>query len=518
MKKILIFPFDNAICKSDCLNWNVDEIVLKSEIHKYSIENESDNLIIFVPTIVNPGTAIEYDGASIALQLYMEAIRENKLDIRIVLLGVESEKSFLLNYNYPNILKCPGFDYIRFNQEQIKSYSCGLVRINVQEAKKAIERLGLELPKSYVSSHSFINEWSAFTWSEYMGFDSNKIKESFKENIYFDYRITLLPKGNNDIVSLERKKEIKNLKGKILLIDDCEYWHSFFKEFFDGSGVEVCSIGLEFRYLSMPDIVRICEEKFNEFKPNMVLLDFRLQEDQDYGIERPKISGVQVLRKLKGTIDNPGVGFGCKFIMFTATSKMDHIFALQRFGADGFIFKESPENRPGKPKTKEAISSIIHTIENMYLCSTISSSVCGDLDVDISFAKTIGNYGQHRDEFPIKVLQIVKTIRALLKGDFYNESILKLLYLEIFGILETLRINPRKKTINEEIQRVAPPLILKDWNNIDNLRNGLAHNKSIIEIDNKSVEIDNSLVAEWIVKLSSFTAKLLKHIASQKSS
>lgn len=505
--KILFSPNDNIIKKSDVKKWNVDDILIPVEYTRdanYQLPTISEALTLFVPTILDHNLALNYDGVEWAIRLYLQCIRNNQFNVLIVLLGVESERSFLLRFQYPNILKCPGFDYIIFHQKSISNYSIDPIDFKRENAINALNSLGIKLPLSYKSSHSFVNEWCAYKWKEYMRQDFSSILNKIQKTLYFDYIRTIQQGKKASIVKEERLNAIKELNGKVLLIDDNLFWHEFFKEFFKDSDVNYSGIGNNFKNLEIEDIIKICEDKIKDFKPDVILLDFRLSEDKDYEVQSAKqISGVEVLRKLKGDNETRGCGFSSRIIMFTATRKMESIFALQEYGADGFIFKELPENYVGKSQTKKSIKDLVSILEEMLRCAPLAKSISECLD---NWQDSIYNLDKNH-ELVKKVNQVELIVNSLMKGNFVKKLKLKLLYLECFSILESLKKD--RLGLDEFIKKsYAKDLSVErnsNWDTIDKLRNSLAHGDDYVELNSSSKRIvDDDFISEWLIKLCDF--------------
>ena len=64
---------------------------------------------------------------------------------------------------------------------------------------------------------------------------------------------------------------------------------------------------------------------------------------------------------------------------------------------------------------------------------------------------------------------VSESVRLITQNNDINEGVLKLTYLNLFSILECMKPS-NMKHIDEYIQRTAPNEILKDWNNIDDVR------------------------------------------------
>lgn len=531
--KILFSPDDNLINSTQTQDWGVDEIIIPLEFSNYTLPDVDDDLFLFVPTIMNQDFAIEYDGVEFALRLYFLCLRRKKINISIVLLGVETLQAFLLNFYYSNIMKCPGFDYILFNAAEVKTYNKTLDEIDFDSSIDSINSLGIVLPKSYKSNHSFINEWCAYKWSEYMGYDNSTLFKAMKDNIYFDYLITILG-TKKERVSSKTLTEIYNLEGRVLLIDDNQYWHGFFNAFLkntDKSKFHFKAIGDEFKKLNADTIVEQCMKEIDAFEPDVILLDFRLNEDFDFSVKNfNNISGIKVLRELKGKKKlNPRKKdefesycrhFGSKVMMFTATGNLDYIFALQEFGADAFVFKERPEDYIGKSSTQKTIDDFQSNLRKMLNCAIISKRVNGFLCNWFKYA--FSSNPNLDDTLSTRLKHVVEVVRSLMQGYFLTMSKLKLIYLECFSILESF--NTTEEDLYPFISnRLAPSLGLDPnkrrwWQDLNNLRNSLAHgddkvkisNYDKVKISNKEMDVTVKLIAEKLILLCDFIDSLLK--------
>lgn len=521
--RILFSPNENIINSNQTKDWCVDEIVLPSKLSDFNLPDVDDGLIMFVPTIINQDFAIEYDGAEYALKVYFDCLRKKKLNIKIVLLGIESLQSFMLKFAYPKILQCPGFEYLLFNISEVTAYSKDPDIIDYDSSIDSIKSLGISLPESYKSNHSFINEWSVYKWSEFMGYDNSTLLKAMKDNIYFDFLSTILG-TKKERVSSKILTEISNLEGKVLLIDDSPYWHSFFTQFFKDSKVQLKTLGLEFKKQQANNIVELCKKQVDESDPDVILLDFRLNEDKDFDVKnRKEISGIKVLRNLKGTLDDehkyesPCKYFGSKIIMFTATGKIDHVFAMQDFGADAFILKERPENYIGKSSTKKVIGDIQFIIKEMMDCALVSKPVNVYLDHWLTYSSN----PNVDDSLSTKLKHVVEVVRPIMIGNFLTYSKLKLIYLECFSILDSLKTSTEK--IKDYIDKLASELgLVSDkfvlWDNLDKLRNSLAHGDAIVEFKkNQKTIITKELISEWLVNLCDFIDSLIELLIKNQS-
>ena len=513
--RILFSPDDTIINKISFNDWGVDNVVLPSEIRDYSLPEGVNEFILFFPTIINQDFALNYDGVEYALHFYFQILRRKHILARIVLLGIESSNSFMMKCSYPKILRCPGFDYILFNKYLVSNYSKAALEIQLTISRNAIEQLGLKLPESYRSNHSFVNEWCYYKWTEYMGYNNCSVVDKLNSNIYFDYLRTILQDEIDIKVSNERKAEIKKLKGKVLLIDDSLYWHDFFSNFFEQSDVEFESLGADFKNIQVDEMVTLCKNKCNEFKPDLILLDFRLNEDKDYDVdERKEISGVKVLNELKGYPEKTGCSFSSRVIIFTATSKINHVLALQRWLADGFILKDHPDSFVGKSTTESVIHKNIILFDKMFACAKIAKHINGSFDNWLLYRIKPNDFLNDKKTNVInKVKHVVTLVRTLMQGDFNEDKKLKLIYLECFSVLESMIKD--YEIIHNYIKSFLQKHGLWEkneqrWNNIRELRNALAHGSKLVKINNVPKKIDDVRIEIYLIDLCEFIDLVLK--------
>lgn len=262
-----LISFDTNIVRQELAhNWGVEKVlpsteVLTSDLSVFS--NDTEPVAVFIPTVFDYSNSLSYQGANLALRILMCFIRVGRTDIDIVLMGNESEANFLLHYDYPNILKIPGFHYARFNQKVVTSYKLPVrEKLNSNEYIPYLDNLGLKIPTSFKSTHSLTNEWCLFKWNSFMGFDGDI--SVFENHLYFDYLITIekLNQIRNKHVTDHLKEKIQSIPStKILLIDDKEGWHCFFKKMFQTTGVNLRCIGEDFNKLEFPDIEKVITDE-----------------------------------------------------------------------------------------------------------------------------------------------------------------------------------------------------------------------------------------------------------------
>lgn len=449
MKYLISFD-TNVVRQEQSSEWEVGKVLtfgsnLSENLSNLPIDKQS---VFYIPTVSDYNNSLSYGGANLALRILLKYLRSDITSFDIVLMGNESESNFLVHYDYPNILKIPGLHYIRFNKKFVVTYEIPQrVQLRAKEYKPYLDNLGLKIPTSFKSTHSLTNEWCLYKWNSFMGF--NEDTSSLDGHLYFEYLITIekLCSVKNKTASDYLKERISNFpSSRILVVDDKAGWHSFFNDMFSITDkVDVRCIGENFNKLNFADIEKSIADAVNDFKPYVIILDFRLMEDQDAEVRdnMKKISGYRVLYEtLKGDYNNPLESFGRQVIIFTATSRIENILLLKEGNADGFILKEKPENYQGKEITKKAISNMVSTlntaIDRAAFLIPLNEKL-KELSTIINTYYCPENELSKKEELNVTVNVVSQSIRQITQNNLLNEDILKLVYLNIFNLFEEIK-------------------------------------------------------------------------------
>lgn len=399
-------------------------------------------LTFFVPTVLERDNSLLYDGALLALRILFRYICNYRKGINIVLLGTEHLESFLCHFTYPNIIKIPGVYYCLKNQKIVSSTIPPHNKISDRyQYSPYLSLLGIKLPSSFKSTHSLTNDWCLYKWNSFMEF-SEAFDDVNLNSLYFDYLKAIEKIKDVKYRKLKNNKELKNeiqtlrdMPSRILLIDDNARWHKFFREFFSRSNVEFDSIGENYKKLDIGVIKHEISERIEAFNPDVILLDFRLIEDRDADCRFDDISGTQILSMLKGTFDNPGKSYGRQVLIFSATSRIENILRLKALNADGFILKEKASFYSGKDDTKSIISNMVKTISEGIIRAGFLKQLNSKFD---KISLLCNNYN-----YPIDFVDTIKhtadSVRLTSQNNKLNESVLQLIYLDIFKIFESIK-------------------------------------------------------------------------------
>lgn len=514
-----LFSFNTDIVNQEqASEWNVDKVMtLGSDISVDLLSLPQEvQLVFFIPTTLDYSNSLSYGGANLALRILMKYIGNGRTEIDIILMGNESEGNFLLHYDYPNILKIPGFHYIRFNKTYVASFVIPRrEQMSAGEYKPYLDNLGLKLPSSFKSTHSLTNEWCLFKWNSFMGF--NEDTTSLTGHLYFDYLVALekLNKLSSKSITSHIKGRISNFpSARILLVDDNEGWHKFFKEMFSSSkNVEIHCIGKNFNKLEFSEIKTRIFDEVNDFNPHIIILDFRLMEDKDAEVKDNKmVSGYQVLAKvLKGNYKNPLESYGRQIIIFTATSRIENILLLSEGNADGFILKEKPENYNGKEITKSVISKMVLTLEKASDRAKFLIPLNEEID---KIGESLHRAKRNNIDFISITDVVIQSIRHITQNNELNEDILKLVFLNLFSVLESLKDDnriPLFSYINSEASRNGlPHEYFIFWEDICEIRKCLAHGDKVIKKGKlRDKTVSSEILSEWILILAQFIHQFL---------
>lgn len=451
--------FNNGIY--DITTITYDEIVGENNTFVFPSEILDDlkNVVVMVPTILDTFNSLSYSGVEYAMRIYFKYISAKKQNFRIVLLGVEEEFSFWNHCKYGNFLKCPNVDYVIFNISTIKAYRNSILpkklnncTIVWNECVEALKALNVKPPASYKTHHSITNEWSIYRWSKYIGVENVNIQREINDFLYFNYLKSIY---SESVITTELI-EFVNKTGKILLIDDEEGkgWSDFFRTFCGKSQFQ--AIGDEFKRMSRTEIVNLSKQTVDAFKPDVVILDLRLHDD-DYGEKDPlKLSGHAVFEQIKS------INKGIQVIVFSASNKIWNYLPLSY---DGIAIKESPEQSVRKSYTKECVEKLGSMINRGITRGSWLKDVYARI-VQISACITKSSLFIDRRDAIISNLTIAFDL--LSRNDYdYNPKYLAYSYLQLYIVIEKfLEEDAIYQEINNEAW-VFGKYIVARWKKID---------------------------------------------------
>ena len=138
---------------------------------------------------------------------------------------------------------------------------------------------------------------------------------------------------------------------------------------------------------------------------------------------------------LKGTFDSPGKSYGRQVLIFSATSRIENILRLKAFNADGFILKEKASFYSGKDDTKAIISNMVRTLSESIVRAGFLKKLNAKCDKILRICDS--------NHYPIDFVETIKhttdSVRLTSQNNKLNESVLQLIYLDIFKIFESIK-------------------------------------------------------------------------------
>ena len=334
---------------------------------EYSRELLEHRDVFYVPTIIEPDSALSYDGVDLAIGIYLDCIQSGIFDMAIYLLSAENKGSFYSHCDRADILKCPNVYFIRNSKATIEASICTLdiPAFEKETALSSLKALKLKGPSAYKSHHSITNEWSIYRWSQFLGIDNVSITSEVENSLYFKHLAVI--NSLNSVGSTEMLPSIltdpKASKPKILLIDDEaeKGWHDFFVRMLSKSSVIFESLGgPAFWHKTSDEIEEMAISKVISFDPDVVVLDLRL-EDADFDSEKmaKEYTGIRILKRIKQEINQ-----GIQVIGFTASNKVWNYleWSDSGHGIDDIVVKESPELSSNPSYTADSIRHLFSAI------------------------------------------------------------------------------------------------------------------------------------------------------------
>ena len=259
------------------------------------------------------------------------------------------------------------------------------------DIKYEMEKVHLPVPQNYEDSHSVANEWAIYRWAVATKSEDSaieKVANTIKSNLYFKHLTTTYPPSDIKSIKEDRLKFKDQLSAisdalieqkdiNILYVDDeaDKGWYEIMANIIhDVNNINGFDyFGEDLKALNQQEIVDQVVNRVKEDSVNIVLLDFRLHKKDHDSQDIENITSVQILKKIKE------FNSGIQVIIFSATNKVWNLLALQKYGADGFIIKEGPENSKDSSFTIQTIENFINTmslcISNRYkksLCQIVS--------------------------------------------------------------------------------------------------------------------------------------------------
>ena len=241
------------------------------------------------------------------------------------------------------------------------------------------------------------------------------IDKKIDTNLYFKW-IEFISNFKKEI---DNDSQIKNIfkistKGKeILLIDDQAEngWNDVLeKGIFKNHNITAVTVKDD------------AEAKVKEFKYDLILLDLRLNNEDDKELKPENLSGFKLLQKIREDFFT-SKNFSTPVVIFTASNKAWNIDEVLENGADGFYIKENPN-----------FSDWNTSKENYKTFKKLLSRLCLIIEKDVDSGKSIYTLSQKRGEVK-KLIDKIHKANYRIKNENIRKRIdekLKLGYGQLF--------------------------------------------------------------------------------------
>ena len=377
-------PSDDCIQKKLWLS-KVSDAELDNYVREWLNESEYDAL--YIPLCFGKILS-DYNGLRLAIHIRCtKSINQNKP----IYIYSPVPTSYLVQSKYFDILKTKGVKIINMHPKKIIDSFGSLQPLTENDIKHEMDKIHLPIPQNYEDSHSIANEWAIYRWAVATESEDSAIENvanTIKSNLYFKHLTTIYPPSDIDRIKEEKLKFKDQLSCisdaligqkdiNILYVDDeaDKGWYEIMANIIHDvnniSGFDY--LGEDLKALSQQELIDQVVNRVKEDSVNIVLLDFRLHKNDHDSHSIEDITSVQILKKIKE------FNAGIQVIIFSATNKVWNLLALQKYGADGFIIKEGPENSKEPSFTIQTIENFINTmslcISNRYkesLCKIVS--------------------------------------------------------------------------------------------------------------------------------------------------
>jgi CheY-like chemotaxis protein len=339
---------------------HITDLYLHNQVNNFLTINEYEN--VFIPLCFGP-TLSDYNGLRLATHIRCTS---TKNQLKPIFIYGFVDYTFLIENEYFDILKTKNVFLIGYSKKCFEdALNIEISDLTIDFLSQEIKKINLKIPSNYEDNHSIANVWAIYRWSQIIGAnDENieKITELQNSNLYFKYLKTIYPISQVDKLDLELLKIEYEGKPKILYIDDEaeKGWYEIFDELLHKNNkLSFYHLDDEFNETAQDEIIDLSIKTVIEkdIDIDLVILDFRLHNDDFKNIPVQDVTGYKILKKIKEY--NKGI----QVIIFSATNKILNLQALQEAGADGFIIKESPENSIDSEFTKQSILNMIQSLE-----------------------------------------------------------------------------------------------------------------------------------------------------------
>lgn len=401
---------------------------------------------LYIPLCFGP-TLSDYNGLRLALHI---RTTEGPNQFSAIYIYSPVEMIDLLDNEYFDILKTDEIYLIDYSCNSLYDSLLNQNNTEKDSIRKSLSKIQLQPPKNYIDSHSIANEWAIYRWSQTLGVDIqdkeiDSIIGKIKHSLYFKYLKTLYNPQNSDTnLSLKINGITDNMNcenhndPRILFVDDEAErgWYELFNIIIEANNPHLyvdCLGKDDFVDKKQEEIVDLILDKVRNDDFNIVILDFRLHQNDFVSDRIEDITGYQALCKIKEY--NQGI----QVIIFSATNKVWNLQELQRKDANGFIIKESPYNSKDGLFTQKTINLFIEAMSdavNNIFKKNIFEKCSKMLSVLSKY-----NYDSEKYEKAIKAFyrQIELMIDSIPRVSYKDKNSVDITFVSGFNVFEILK-------------------------------------------------------------------------------
>lgn len=399
---------------------NVSDEKLSERVLEWLGQKEYDN--IFIPLCFGH-TLSDFNGLRLATHIRCTDT-PNQLSKIFIYSFVEID--FLLENEYFNILKTKNVHLVPYSKIAFQQFGTRHAPpFSKQELPKEIVKLKLDPPKNYADNHSIANEWAIHQWAKIIGCDQTeeleRVFRNVSSNLYFKYLRTIFPISETDKINSKELEIRFEGKPKVLLIDDEaeKGWDEILAFLlWDKNKIYLETIGYDFKVLDRDQIKDKSLTKIKNENFDVILLDFRLSQ-QDFGEANPSsVTSVKLLESIKEY--NPGI----QVLIFSATNKIWNLQSLQGAGCDGFIYKDANDS------IYKSCKALIQGLEESLKHATVLKKAFSDFTFLRSLSKKLSL------EFQSHIDNNLEVCFNLLSNSFQEPKYLNFAFLQLFLIVE----------------------------------------------------------------------------------
>lgn len=444
MKKLLIH--NNNTCLVDPEYFSVNEQYvfdlttldgeIDSELHSNLVSGEIGRTIkkcdlLFIKLSLS-SNYLEYLGLRLAYHIRLTKELGDKTRIPIIIIAEEDINFIGRTSNLGSLLLTKGTYLIKDNPHAyetiLNDWKENLIS-SASEKKIFIDQIHLPKPANYSSHHNIDNELSLLMWSDSLGIidqlDLSKL--NFINTLYYKYIRGKSISPASEIFTENKSKS----KGKVLLIDDdaIKGWYRFYNEFFNRyfPDVDLIDCDVKFENKNQLELIDMVDNKINKIKPDLVLLDLRLcEEDFDPKCKPENLSGFLVAEIVKK------LNRGTQIIITTASNKIWNFSVFNKFGTINYLLKTYSLDLD---KQFEDFSTFI---ENGLERSAFLKLVFSKLKYIKKQLKILKNKKEIIEDFRKKIENHLDTCFALLEKSLNEPGYRNHAYLQLYFILEDL--------------------------------------------------------------------------------